>query len=631
MDEEQRRTWRRRLADLFSGYRAEWLNERIFELFTEPSYFPQLTTSHPCFLEGGRGTGKTTVLRCLSYQGQAALRSVGPRSGEAWQFVGMYYRINTNRVRAFTGPELDAGTWVRMFAHYLNLELCEALVGFLQWHERENPADPAIEEAGLRSIATSLRFSPPRDLGALSEELGLAKVGFEASVNNIADADGLPFLSVQGGPIDALMREVKRLPQFSELPFFFLIDEYENLDGYQQRVTNTLIKHCGELYSFKVGVRELGFRERATLNEFEQLMAPADYRLINISQELKGRFAEFAREVCEQRLRQVLGEEVGVPKLESLLPELTAEEEAEELGVQLAAEDVRRSVVEDGGGGAGSAVWLQKAHPLELFVLGCRAKAENVSVVEKLGQAVDDPEKWKEHYENFRHAYLFAIRSGKRGIRKYFAGWRVYCALSGRNIRYLLELVDRALSSHLDAGGSPTAAVAVSLQTRVAQIIGQRNLQQLEGVALHGGRLTRLLLGLGRVFEVMAEDPIGHTPEVTQFCVGGDVKDEARGRKLDELMREGIMHLALVRYPGSKFQSVSDVRHVDYAVHPIFAAFFGFSHRRKRKIELSDQDVLDLAERTSRAVGTILERQHRAGDVALPEQMALFGEFYGRD
>ena len=207
----------------------------------------------------------------------------------------------------------------------------------------------------------------------------------------------------------------------------------------------------------------------------------------------------------------------------------------------------------------------------------------------------------------------------------------MYCALSGRNIRYLLELVDRALSGHLDAGGSPTVAVDADLQTKVAQIIGQRNLQQLEGVALHGGRLTRLLLGLGRVFQVMAEDPIGHTPEVTQFSVGGDVEDEARGAKLDELIREGIMHLALVRYPGSKFQSVGDVRQVDYAVHPIFAAFFGFSYRRKRKIELTDQDVLDLAERTSRAVGGILGRQNRVDDVALPEQMALFGEFYGRD
>ena len=91
------------------------------------------------------------------------------------------------------------------------------------------------------------------------------------------------------------------------------------------------------------------------------------------------------------------------------------------------------------------------------------------------------------------------------------------------------------------------------------------------------------------------------------------------------------MHLALLRYPGSKLQGATDLREVDYAVHPIFSAFFGFSYRRKRKIELSDRDVLGLARDTSSAVGCILDRQHRVGDVALPEQMALFGEFYGSD
>lgn len=91
------------------------------------------------------------------------------------------------------------------------------------------------------------------------------------------------------------------------------------------------------------------------------------------------------------------------------------------------------------------------------------------------------------------------------------------------------------------------------------------------------------------------------------------------------------MHLALLRYPGSKLQGATEVRQVDYAIHPIFAAFFGFSYRRKRKIELRGQDVLELAERTSSAVGAILARQNRVVDVALPEQMALFGEFYGAE
>ena len=134
MDTDQLKGYRQRFEEVFSGYRAEWLDKRIFELFAEPSYFPQLITSHPCFLEGGRGTGKTTALRCLSYQGQAAIRrSRSSETSEYWPYVGMYYKINTNRVRAFTGPELSTSRWTRMFAHYINIEFCEAIAGFLKW------------------------------------------------------------------------------------------------------------------------------------------------------------------------------------------------------------------------------------------------------------------------------------------------------------------------------------------------------------------------------------------------------------------------------------------------------------------------------------------------------------------
>ena len=450
MNENQRETYRRGLADLFSGYRAEWLNERVFDLFTEPTYFPQLTMSHPCFLEGGRGTGKTTALRCLSYQGQSVLRRNKSEALFEWPYFGLYYRVNTNRVRAFSGGELETSGWTRMFAHYINLEFSELIATFLEWYAAQNPGAPMLTANAFRPVSVALRLEGVADLSTLIGQLSLAKLQFEAAINNIVDEER-PFLSVQGGPIDALMREVKKLPQFSMRPFFFLIDEYENLDGFQQRVINTLIKHCGELYSFKVGVRELGFRDRSTLNPAEQLTPPADYKLINISQELAGRFGEFAKEVCEQRLRKVLGTATAMPGVDALLPELTPEEEAEKLGVRKAVVGTIQALRDDKRASVFGS-WLSRAHPLEVFVLGARAEVDGTPVAEKLERAILEPEKWNEHYENFKHAYLFAIRRGKSGVRKHFAGWRVFCLLSGANIRYLLELVDQTLGRHMDSG-----------------------------------------------------------------------------------------------------------------------------------------------------------------------------------
>ena len=624
--------YRKALAELFSGYRAEWLDEKLFDLFTEPSYFPQLTTSHPCFLEGGRGTGKTTVLRCLSYQGQAALRRAQYRDvPEEWPYVGLYYRVNTNRVRAFAGPELELLDWTRMFAHYINIEFCEAVVGFLIWHTQQNPKMPAISTAGLSRVAATLHLNAPSTLDELRDGLLLSKLKFEAAVNNIADRSSLPLLSVQGGAIDVLLREVKGLSQFQHSFFFFLIDEYENFDKPQQRVLNTLIKHCGEFYSFKVGVRELGFRERSTLNAQEQLTHPADYRLINISQELEGRFSDFAAEVCQQRLQRVIGADEPSLDLTALLPALSAEEEAAKLGVG----DAVGSVVEELRGEAldneGFRRWLSDADLLEVFALVSRARQDEMTNSEKLREILRDPQRWNRHYENYKYAYLFSIRQGKRGIRKYFAGWRVLCLLAASNIRYLLELVDQALNKHFNEGLGPLDPVTHEIQTVVAQNTGQRNLRELEGISLNGGKLSRLLLGLGRIFQVMAEDPTGHTPEVNQFQLNADIENEECRGRVAELVTDGVMNLALLRYPGSKLQQQTDIRQFDYAVHPIFAAFFGFSHRRKRKIELSDQDILALIDRPKETIGDVLSRQNRSDDMVLdelPEQMQLFRGFY---
>ena len=119
------------LSELFGNYKAEFLKERIFDLYTQPDYFPELETGRPCALIGGRGTGKTTVLRSLSYEGRFALANQEVSSINDWPYYGFYLRVNTNRVTAFKGPDLSTHTWRRLFAHYVNCVLCGQVLKFL--------------------------------------------------------------------------------------------------------------------------------------------------------------------------------------------------------------------------------------------------------------------------------------------------------------------------------------------------------------------------------------------------------------------------------------------------------------------------------------------------------------------
>jgi hypothetical protein len=619
------------LTTLFSSYRAEWLKTELFDVFTEPTYFPQLRTHHPCFLVGGRGTGKTTALKCLSYEGQHALHSSGDFNPAAWSFYGIYHRVNTNRVTAFKGPELPESTWIRLFSHYINLRLCGSIFEFLGWYSRHTTNTEFLDADDLEEFASSINLNPTDSTAAMARALRLELLRFEALVNNIGDAVDLPPLSIPGGPIDALTGLLQTKSEFAGRQVFFLIDEYENFEDYQQRVLNTLIKHAGEAYTFKIGVRELGFRQRSTLNENEQLVDPADYIRIDIVDQIGERFEDFAASVCDRRMQKALPPQVSrLASIRDYFPEVTAEQEAILLGVE-----EQLPAIQDKVRAASSrthSVWFETLRPLEQYVLNLLSATEPGGISALIVEAKSNPTKWRQRYDNYRHAALFTIRRRKRGIRKHYAGWKVFCRLAAGNIRYLLELVDSSLLLHLDESEALTSPIPTSTQTKAAQETGRKNLRELEGLSVYGAKLTKLLLALGRVFQVMAENPEGHAPEVNQFYLSAKSSDSAETaeaeHKVAEILRAAVMHLALLRISGSKLQDPADTREYDYTIHPVFAPFFGFSHRRKRKMQLSAQDVLTLIYQPAEGINNILSQQNRAEETDLPEQLRLFESFY---
>jgi len=184
------------------------------------------------------------------------------------------------------------------------------------------------------------------------------------------------------------------------------------------------------------------------------------------------------------------------------------------------------------------------------------------------------------------------------------------------------------LLMHVEAGRDASVPIDPETQTLAAQAVGRKNLSELEGLSVDGARLTRLLLSLGRVFGVLAASPAGHTPEANQFHLREDVGHDDTDQRANELLKNAVMHLALVRYAGSKLLDERDTRAYDYMIHPIFAPFFVFSHRKKRKIQLSSVQLLDLVERPRAGIDAILKSNNRANQESLPDQLELFGEFY---
>src|SRR5205085_5808906 len=131
-------------------------------------------------------------------------------------------------------------------------------------------------------------------------------------------------------------------------------------------------------------------------------------------------------------------------------------------------------------------------------------------------------------------------------------------------------------------------------------------------------------------FQVMAKDTIGHAPEVNQFHLA-DASNTDLSTELDttpendveRLLTSAVMHLALIRSTGNKLGDAADTKDYDYMVHPIYSAFFVFSHRRKRKMLLSGSQLMGLVKDPKTTIRELLKINNRTGKEPLPEQLGL--------
>jgi hypothetical protein len=229
-----------------------------------------------------------------------------------------------------------------------------------------------------------------------------------------------------------------------------------------------------------------------------------------------------------------------------------------------------------------------------------------MSIEETILDYIKKTKEWNIRYENYKYEMLFKIRKKKSGIVKYYSGWNTYTKLANGNIRYLMELVYRAYEKHLSDNDNCdlTSPVSPEHQTLAAQEIGRKNLMELEGLWKNGAQLTKLLLGFGKIFNVLAREGGANRPETNQFTFDKPVSN----KECEEIITAAVMNLAIIRLPGNKLTNKSDTRDYLYTIHPIFAPFFVYSYRKKRKMTISEKDFLGIISSNKETISAILSK-----------------------
>ena len=616
-------TSREILSQLFADYRAEWAQQLFASLFVPPPYFSKLETNRPCFLIGGRGTGKTTALKSLRFDAAEARLQGAESAAEALKYFGIYIRINKNRVRAFGGPELSSATWNKAFAHYFNILAATELCHLTDWLLRQTVSSDIVD---LSAVARAFDNQEARSPLELKEYLRKEMARLELFVNNGGRTEQ-PVFSMAETPVRTFAEVLAASGLLENKLLFCCIDEYENLSEEQQSVLNTYVKHSEPPLSYKIGLRRYGLHTRHTIDGDDQIATPDDYLEIDIAEE---GFEQFAQQVVEHRLHRARQQGIKLPDdMNTFLPELRFEEEAEKLGCARIADEVRSIMTRECS--ADLANWAKRKKNTELYFLGYWQEATGKALCELADDWLKNEEQWEVRFKNYGYASLFWLSKGRKGarIRKYYSGARTLLALASGNIRYFLELIDTAIDGYLQSDSSPNsdADIVISplVQTDAAREVGKRRLDQLEGLSERGVEFKRLVLAVGKVFFELARDPAGRAPEQNLFVLSGS---PAAIAQMNEILREAVSHLAIEATPRTKATTQAEMRDEEYRLHPIFCPFFEFSHRRKRRVTFSADTLLKLKTNPSQAINELLDDRTQAEPEELPTQLAMFTAFY---
>lgn len=645
--------------------RSEHIGKDVWKDFVIPRFFNRvdLASAMPARLEGGRGSGKTMLLRYLSYHSQFSPNRENIPENVTGR-IGLYWKADTQFLRLMQKRGIEEDVWAPTFDHYLNLKLSqEVLLSVrciadssyqgIQKAQLEDTVFEGISDFGFSDESFSSVYKE------ISSRIRKAEVAIQ-NVKGINDLNKLP-VSFLNFIIDSVKESFECL---SATMYSVYIDEYENLLGYQQRIVNTRIKHSEMPLIYNIAIKLNGMSETLTLSD-EKLENIADYTIINLDEEIdRSGFDTYVSEIFLKKLNdaspsivknldinlsvcsdanrideryEVEYESECKGALNKIFPGRTHQDLADEVFetpvyYKKMVSEIERALKIKGCNKLDSSNFIsdenRKASVVCASILFRRSADPYAVLLEleklKAGEANKFTSRtaWEHNY--FIGCYLRIVRAFK-GNSTFYSGFDVYSALSGGNVRHFLELCKTAISLRDDYELQESFVVDRKLQHMAARSTSAELVKEIQRFTPLGNQLDKFVRSIGKIFQLCQDRESQSETEVTHFGIRDEesVFDDEDQRILNEAEKWGV----LKAIPSTKNKSLKSSHTYDYVLNPVYSPFFLISYRKGRKIDIDATDFKNMYLHGETSVGGGIRKKLRLIDIdethVQPKQSSL--------
>jgi len=629
------------LRRVFSQNRAEELGYDVWQHYVVPPFYQELDLTaarKPRLIIGGRGCGKTMLLRYLSHQTMfSATRPTIPT--DALTHIGLYWRADTQFASAMSQRGIPTDTWDAAFSHMaaviLGMEVLNSLTSIAS-SSCDAVCSEQLDQLDFhRLLVYSQKLAPAfRDLHPKLEEMLWE---FQSWVNDVRGRTQPAFLPGSKF-LQSLIKEIQRqIPSLQNAMFFVYLDEYENLDLRQQQIVNTWLKHSQTPLIFNLAMKRNAFDTLATTGP-EALSDIHDFRTHDLEQDfLEDNFPIMAAEIL--LLRFALA---GVPDLpiepdvlrdpekidlrrtqdyrraaisaaKALFPGLTNKELATTIFADGALSNqlrrrIERALSRRNGGTVQD--FFRPAFPEASVITPALLSRPSTSPddvrseIEKLERGEDNKFTGATNWiHNNLVASVLQLYEPQSRACPFYAGFDAFCDLSRGNIRHFLELCYKSLNRDTSSAKPP---IPPAEQAEAARQASAALLREVKSFGRKGNQLHDFVFRLGTLFMLAHQRPSLSESEQSHFTIlrgTSDLSEEDR-----EFFREALKWSVLYEYKGTKKKSEQEPETTEYVLNPIYAPFFHISYRKKRRLEITTDDVICLIRGKYSEVTELLRR-----------------------